>query len=83
MSQEETFHLLLLDIVESMKEEYKRTLEDYESEVRKHGSHDHPDQAFQSGVRHGYYSALERLRNCVASFNVPLEELGLNDEIPL
>jgi len=68
-------------VVKILKAEFEEAV-DREEEMQ--ANKDEARMLFYSGVRHGYYCALETLRlQAKVAFLLPLKELGLEDEIPV
>ncbi len=74
------YKLCLSEFVEQLKEEYEEKIVEC---IKTQERSDKVNLAFNSGIKHGYYCALETLRNYASGFSLSLEEIGLKDEIKI
>ena len=75
MHDNNPFQLYLWDLASLLKERARAA----KSEARKESGE---DAAFQSGVVMGYYHVLTTMRSQALAFNLPLEDLNLQDVDP-
>ena len=62
----------IIEVIKELQNKFYDSGMEYKRHIKK--SHNDPDKAFTSGVRHGYCCALEALRNQAIVFHIPLKD---------
>jgi len=81
MKNIDSYENYLFECTEQLKEEYQDAILEEEKEIKK--GKKEAERSFETGVRRGYYLALEILRNQAVDFQIPLENIGLEEEIEI